>query len=123
MNLDGPVLYIVYFFTCSKHPHWRILEKQKFADNIGCQSSGSFQTSCGNLSGGFSVKVIIAIMLYNLSSSRRSNELDSEDKVVAVASACTTTDLVEFMDHLEELLSTEYCNSYSSTRDVEQQPL
>lgn len=72
------------------------------------QSSGSFQTSCGNLSGGFSVKVIMAIMLYNLSSSRPSNELDSEGKVVAVASACTTANLVEFMDHLEEILSTEY---------------
>lgn len=65
----------------------------------------------------------MAIILYNLSSSRRSNELDSEDKVVAVAPACTTTDLVDFMDHLEEILSTEYCNSYSTTRNVEQQLL
>jgi hypothetical protein len=65
----------------------------------------------------------MAIMLYNLSSSRPSNELDSEDKVVAVASACTTTDLVEFMDHLEEILSTEYCKSYSTARDLEQQLL
>jgi hypothetical protein len=65
----------------------------------------------------------MAIMLYNLTSSRPSNELDSEDKVVAVASAFTTTDLVEFMDHLEEILSTEYCNSSSTARNLEQQLL